>query len=218
MKLGLISDIHGDPVALELAWSHLTVMGADRIVCAGDLVGYGPYPDRVVAFLAERQIASVRGNHDRWALERGLGVPDEFGGGTPSAETLQVLAALPFDLLVADLDQVGVIVHGSPRSDMEFIQRRTHPPSALRADLRALGADLLVVGHTHEPMWYRCNRGLVVNPGSVVSMPVVKKSSRTFALVDLTERSVSFHDVESGEMIPLDPWPEEDPRPNSKPS
>lgn len=84
MKLGLISDIHGDPLALELAWSHLTVMGADRIVCAGDLVGYGPYPDRVVAFLEERQVASVRGNHDRWALERGLGVPDEYGGGPPA--------------------------------------------------------------------------------------------------------------------------------------
>ncbi|AGA26653.1 metallophosphoesterase family protein [Singulisphaera acidiphila] len=216
MKLGLISDIHGDPLALELAWSHLTVMGADRIVCAGDLVGYGPYPDRVVAFLEERQVASVRGNHDRWALERGLGVPDEYGGGPPSAATLRALAALPSHLLVADLDQIGVIVHGSPRSDMEFIQRRTHPPATLRADLRALDANLLVVGHTHEPMWFRCDRGLVVNPGSVVSMPVVKKSSRTFALVDLTERSVSFHDVESGERIPLDPWPEEDPAPPSK--
>ncbi|SIO61966.1 phosphoesterase, MJ0936 family [Singulisphaera sp. GP187] len=218
MKLGLISDIHGDPIALELAWSHLTIMGADRIVCAGDLVGYGPYPDRVVTFLEQRQIASVRGNHDRWALERGLGVPDEFGGGTPSAGTLQALAALPFDLVVADLRQIGVIVHGSPRSDMEFIQRRTHPPSWLRATLADLGANLLVVGHTHEPMWFRCDRGLVVNPGSVVSMPVVKNSSRTFALVDLTALTVSFHDVESGEVIPLDPWPEQDPPPKVKPS
>ncbi|WP_406696045.1 YfcE family phosphodiesterase [Singulisphaera sp. Ch08] len=217
MKLGLISDIHGDPLALELAWSHLTVMGADRIVCAGDLVGYGPYPDRVVAFLEEHQIASVRGNHDRWALERGVGIPDEFGGGTPSPDTLKTLAALPFELLVADLKQVGVIVHGSPRSDMEFIQRRTHPPSALRADLAALGADLLVVGHTHEPMWFRCDQGLVVNPGSVVSMPVVKNSSRTFALVDLTTLSVSFHDVESGDLISLDPWPEEAPATKTKP-
>ena len=83
MKLGLISDIHGDPIALELAWAHLTAMRVDRIVCAGDLVGYGPFPDRVVAFLQERQIPSVRGNHDRWALQRGPGVPDEFGGGTP---------------------------------------------------------------------------------------------------------------------------------------
>lgn len=216
MKLGLISDIHGDPLALELAWSHLMLMGADRIVCAGDLVGYGPYPDRVLAFVQDHQIASVRGNHDRWALERGLGVPDEFGGGTPSLATLEALATLPFDLLVADLDQIGVIVHGTPRSDMEFLQRRTHPPSALRSYLADLGADLLVVGHTHEPMWFRCDRGLVVNPGSVVSMPVVKKSSRTFAFVDSHESSVSFHDVESGDRIPLDPWPENDPVPPLK--
>src|SRR6185437_4001235 len=89
MKLGLISDVHGDPVALELAWSHLTVLGADRIVCAGDLVGYGPFPDRVVKIVVERGIASVRGNHDRWALERGPGGFDEFGGGTPDDETLE---------------------------------------------------------------------------------------------------------------------------------
>ncbi len=70
MKLGLISDIHGDMVALELAWAHLTVMGADRIVCAGDLVGYGPHPDKIVAFLLDHGVESVRGNHDRWAVER----------------------------------------------------------------------------------------------------------------------------------------------------
>ena len=53
MKLGLISDIHGDPVALELAWSHLMLMGADRIIWASDY----PHPDAkfpgVTAELAE---------------------------------------------------------------------------------------------------------------------------------------------------------------------
>src|SRR3954447_17070940 len=99
MKLGLISDIHGDPLALELAWSHLMVLGADRIVCAGDLVGYGPFPDRVVAFLAEHRIDAVRGNHDRWALQRRPGEADPFGGGTPSEATLDGLGTLPTDLL-----------------------------------------------------------------------------------------------------------------------
>ena len=128
MKLGLISDVHGDPVALELAWAHLTVLGADAIVCAGDLVGYGPFPDRVVAFLQDHEIPAVRGNHDRWAIERGPGNRDEFGGGTPSAATLDYLRTLPFDRLIADGPRVGVIVHGSPRSDMEFVTRR-HPPA-----------------------------------------------------------------------------------------
>jgi len=205
MKLGLISDIHGDPVALELAWSHLIVLGADRIVCAGDLVGYGPFPDRVAAFLVERQIATVRGNHDRWALERGPGAPDEFRGGSPSGQTLEYLKALPFDLLVAEHTHVGVVVHASPRSDMEFVNRSSHPGKVLRGYLRDLSCDLLVVGHTHRPMWFRCPEGLVVNPGSVVSMPVVD-SSRTFALVDLAVLEVTFHDVETGRQVSVEPW------------
>jgi putative phosphoesterase len=205
MKLGLISDIHGDPFALELAWSHLTVMGADRIVCAGDLVGYGPFPDRVVSFMRERQVSSVRGNHDRWALERGPGARDEFGGGTPSLETLDYLRELPADLLVAHLTTIGVVVHGSPRSDMEFVTRQSHPRKVLRQYLLDLQCDLLVVGHTHQPMWFRCADGLVVNPGSVVSAARID-SSRTFALVDLDVLEVTFHDVQSGGTIEVEPW------------
>ena len=140
MKLGLISDIHGDPVALELAWAHLITMKVDRIVCAGDLVGYGPFPDRVVGFLKERLIPSVRGNHDRWALSRGPGAADAFGGGTPSPETLEHLRGLPADLLIEAGSRIGVVVHGSPSSDMEFVNRRTHPPVVLRGYLRALAA------------------------------------------------------------------------------
>jgi putative phosphoesterase len=206
MRLGLVSDIHGDPVALELAWAHLIAMKVDRIVCAGDLVGYGPFPDRVVAFFQERQIPSVRGNHDRWAVSRGPSAADEFGGGTPSPETLEYLGNLPADFLIEVGTRIGVVVHGSPSSDMEFVNRRTHPPAVLRGYLRALGCDLLVVGHTHQPMWYRSpGGGLVVNPGSVVSMPVID-SSRSFAVADLAKLDVTFHEVESGEPIPLDPW------------
>jgi putative phosphoesterase len=205
MRLGLISDVHGDPVALELAWSHLTVMGADRIVCAGDLVGYGPFPDRVITFMREKQVASVRGNHDRWALERGAGVRDEFGGGTPCAETLEYLRALPFDLVVEHQTKIAVVVHGSPSSDMEFVTRQRHPPESLRRYLRDLQCSLLVIGHTHQPMWFRCTEGLVVNPGSVVSGARID-SSRSFALVDLAMLEVTFHDVESGETIEVERW------------
>jgi putative phosphoesterase len=205
MKLGLISDIHGDPLALERAWAHLTGLGADRVVCAGDLVGYGPRPDEVVAFLAGREVPSARGNHDRWALQRPPGAPDPFGGGTPSAATLDVLRTLEHDVLVTDGGRVAVVVHGSPSSDMEFVTRRTHPPAVLRGYLEIIGAELLVVGHTHEPMWYRCDRGLVVNPGSLVADAAVQ-TSRSFALVDLEALSVSFHDGETGRAIEVPPW------------
>jgi putative phosphoesterase len=207
VKLGLISDVHGDFRALQLVFSHLRDLGADRVVCAGDLVGYGPHPDQVVSYLAEHAIESVRGNHDRWALARGSGTRDEFGGGMPSEATLDHLNALPSHLLVADGPRVGVVFHGSPRSDMEFVQPHTHSRAALSRDLEDLTADLLILGHTHEPAWYRCDRGMVVNPGSLISLPVVR-SSRTFAIVDLESLSVAFHHVRTGAAVEVDPWPE----------
>jgi putative phosphoesterase len=206
VKLGLISDVHGDPLALELAWSHLTVLGADQIICAGDLVGYGPFPDRVATFFTARKIPAIRGNHDRWALRRGPGGRDEFGGGTPGAETLAYLESLPRDRVCAHDGRIAVVVHGSPRSDMEFVTPETHPADRLHEYLTELTADLLVMGHTHVPAWHRCERGLVVNPGSVVSMPVVK-TSRTFALVDMQALAVTFHDVETGSELRVEPWP-----------
>lgn len=205
MKLGLISDVHGDPLSLELVWAHLTVLGADRIVCAGDVVGYGPYPDRAVAFLAEHGIDSVRGNHDRWALERGPGCCDEFGGAIPSAKTLEHLAGLPKSLRVESGERVVVVAHGSPSSDMEYIVRSTHGPDVLDRLLDDLGAHVLVSGHTHAPMWYRGPRGLVVNPGATISIPVVR-TSRTFALLDVEALTVSFHDVESGKVLDVPHW------------
>ncbi len=205
MKLGLISDIHSDPLSLELAWSHLMILGADRIVCAGDLVGYGYHPDRAVAFLKDHKVDAVRGNHDRWALERGPGVADDFGGATPSAETLEHLASLPARLRFEGAGRSVMVVHGSPSSDMQYIVRSTHGPAVLDALLEEVSADVLVGGHTHAPMWYRGEKGLVVNPGAVISIPVVR-TSRTFALVDLEALSVSFHDVESGRVLDVPHW------------
>ncbi len=207
MKLGLISDVHGDPAALELAWGHLTALGADSIVCAGDLVGYGPNPDVAVAFLAERNVPCVRGNHDRWAISRGLGAGDDFGGGTPSRETWLYLRDLPAHR-VFELDgRVVVLVHATPHSDMEFIAPSTHPPSVLDGYLGQLRADILIGGHSHRPMQYRGSGGLVVNPGSVISERVVE-TSRTFAVVELSSLGVTFYDVATGREVDIPPWNE----------
>lgn len=208
MKLGVISDLHGDLVALELAWSHLILLGADRIVSAGDSVGYGPRPDETVEFLRERTIATIRGNHDRWAIDRGALAADPFGGGPPSERTIEYLRELPDHLVFADSDDprvIVVVVHGTYRSDMEFVTRTSHPPQALDSDLETLRADVLIHGHTHRPMFYRSSRGVVVNPGSVISAPVVE-TSRTFALLDLITLETAFYDVESARPVEVKPW------------
>ena len=208
MKLGVLADIHGDLTALESAWSHLVSLGADRIVSAGDVVGYGPMPDETVEFLRARSIDGVRGNHDRWAIERGPGVRDPFGGPPPLAKTIEYLRRLPSNLVLADLDNprvIVVVVHATIRSDTEFVNRSSHPPETLDADLKTLDANIIINGHTHNPMFYRSHRGLVINPGSVVSAAAVK-TSRSFALLDLATFEVAFFDVESAARIEAKPW------------
>jgi predicted phosphodiesterase len=66
MRFGLIANVHGNLEGLQAALRELDALesGVDRIVCAGDIVGLGPYPNEVVALLRERGIETVRGNYD----------------------------------------------------------------------------------------------------------------------------------------------------------
>lgn len=205
-RLGVISDVHGDPEALSNALDHLEAMGVSRIVCAGDVVGYGPDPDGAVAIVRDRAIPTVRGNHDRWALVRGYGEPDEFGGGMPSRKTLAYLAELEPSVVIEAGGRLIAVVHGTPTSDMEFVTPDRHPGSVLRGYLAVLGVDVLIGGHTHRPMWSLNDLGLVVNPGSLVTRGRVE-SSRTFAVVDLTSLAARFYRVDSGKQVEVAAWP-----------
>jgi predicted phosphodiesterase len=71
-RLALLSDVHADVHALRDALSQVDRLGVDRVVCCGDVIDYGLFPDETIALLRERRIATVRGNHDRWALARGV--------------------------------------------------------------------------------------------------------------------------------------------------
>jgi predicted phosphodiesterase len=169
MRLGLLSDIHANLPALEAALDALS--DADEIVCAGDLVGYGPQPNEVVARLREAGIPSVAGNHDRVAM----GLDDfercdelarttlEWTRTAIDSLTLARLAQLPDELDVGD---DVLVAHGAPGDAWRYVRE----PDEARALLEALPDDVrtLVLGHTHEPLLVETDDGRrVVNPGSV---------------------------------------------------
>src|SRR3990172_6269797 len=65
MLIAFISDIHGNLPALEAAVADAKKHGARRVICGGDVTGYGPFPDGVCRFLQARHIPSVIGNYDQ---------------------------------------------------------------------------------------------------------------------------------------------------------
>src|SRR5512147_284009 len=64
MRIGIISDIHGNLAALEVVLSTLHNLGADRIYCLGDTVGYGPHPNECIDLVREHCVVVLKGNHD----------------------------------------------------------------------------------------------------------------------------------------------------------
>jgi putative phosphoesterase len=205
MRLGLIGDIHGDMRALETTLSRLELLAVDQIVCMGDLLGYGSEPDAVVALIRDRGILSIRGNHDRWAIER----RQLFGlrGWKPAElrdETWDFLGTLPAGRRLDCAGRIIEIHHGSPASDTEYVTTYKPMPPSVEQFWDQSDAQVLILGHTHIPMIDRCPRGIVVNPGSVLGVPGIQ-TSYSFAVLDTTNLSVRIYEVRTGREIRRDP-------------
>jgi len=166
VRLGLLADVHANLPALDAA---LAALGdADRIVCAGDLVGYGPHPNEVVALLAERGISCIAGNHDLVALgEADLERCDELAATTLrwtrdalSPDTRAFLAALPGELDLGDL----LVVHGAPGDPWHYVRERD---DAIAQLARRPRPRVIVAGHTHRRLEVATGARRWINPGSV---------------------------------------------------
>lgn len=64
MRLAIISDIHGNLHALEAVWADLRILSPDAVICLGDLVGYGAYPNEVIDFVRGHGVPVLMGNYD----------------------------------------------------------------------------------------------------------------------------------------------------------
>jgi putative phosphoesterase len=175
-RLALISDIHGNGIALDTVLADLTRHDVEQIVCLGDVAAGGPQPTEVIARLRELGCQAVRGNADGWLLDglpagrseeaRRLGEVVGWAHMTLGLDDLDYLAALPATLTVT-VDGVTLLCfHGSPRSDVESLLATT-PEHELDEAFGAAEASVLAGGHTHLQLLRSHRDRILVNPGSV---------------------------------------------------
>lgn len=176
MRIALVSDIHGNSIALDAVLADLTAEALDRVICLGDVALDGPDPRGVIARLRGLGWPVVMGNTDQWLLhpKPGAGADDE---GSESAEIERWGAAqlaegdrayLASFAPTVSVDLGGgrslLCYHGAPASNTTRILPTT-PEQELDARFAAWPAALYAGGHTHEAMVRRHRRALVVNPG-----------------------------------------------------
>ncbi len=226
MRVGLLSDVHANLPALQTALQLLERRGADHLLVAGDLVGYGGQPNECLATLAEVGAQCVLGNHDLFVLDRlpatrfpGLAQRSaELTRSLLSAESRAFLTRLPLRLQAGRV----LMTHGSLDSVEEYVVDERRAVDLLaRLPQEAPGTDTLVLGHTHR-QWCvvagqrprRLGRVLdvpderprLLNPGSVGQSRQRERRPRSrFALYDTSSGRLEFlradYDVEASREV-----------------
>lgn len=190
MRYALLSDVHANLPALTAVLADITAR-ADIMATyhLGDLVGYAPWPNEVVAAIRGAGIAGVAGNYDSTTAagykhcgckyedpeqERLSHLSYEWTAAHTSAEAKGYLAGLPFRIDIRPLGghvagPTVILVHGNQTLNTVYVtEDRTD--DFLTKMAQALGArpgDVVCFGHTHKP-WHRVVGSIhFVNTGSV---------------------------------------------------
>lgn len=181
-QITIFGDIHGNLPALEAVLADMDARGLDNLYCLGDLVGYGTFPNEVIALVRERSIPTIMGNYDQ-----GVGNSSDDCGCAYKTEVEQqrgeqsiawtnahttddnkaYLRSLVDRIPVQPGNLRVLLVHGSPRKINEYLYE-DRPAASFERLLDGVDADVLVCGHTHLPYHKVLPSGRqVINAGSV---------------------------------------------------
>ncbi len=219
MRTLLLSDLHSNLEATRAVLESARSPGFDRVAVLGDLVGYGPSPNEVVAAVRDLgPVAVIRGNHDKVVagVERG----DDFNPVALEAarinrlllrpENLEYLSALPGG--PRTVDGVFAIAHGSPLDEDEYLL----DAGRAAAVFEETGFRVCFFGHTHLPGAFVLKEGAVtplvpgkpeavlrldararylINPGSV-GQPRDRDPRASYAIHDEAAGEVLFRRVD----------------------
>jgi predicted phosphodiesterase len=159
MRYAIISDIHGNLAALEKVLQKISSLECDRVVCLGDVVGYGPYPNECVEIVREQSDIVIMGNHDHAAI--GLTDTNDFNQWAREAvawtavvlseRSRQFLSQLPFEYKGDDL----LFVHATPckPSRWNYILNLWEA----KKNFGCFEEKICFVGHSHIPVSFISN-------------------------------------------------------------
>ena len=210
MNIAVISDIHGNSIALKEVLDDIKKKNIQKILICGDFLGYYFNHKLVFKFLENIDWQGVQGNHDATLFyflkrdrEKIRKYRREFGKSIDIAirdltkKQVASIIDLPKTRTVHLHGRKIFMCHGSPWNQNFYI----YPDSTRKVFTRIAetDCDLLIYGHTHYPYIKKIKGKLIVNPGSV-GQPRDKGSLASWAEVNLDNMSAKIH------RIPFEPY------------
>jgi diadenosine tetraphosphatase ApaH/serine/threonine PP2A family protein phosphatase len=166
MRLGIVSDIHANIEALEAAFRSMDADGVDRVICLGDVVGYGASPNETCALIRQRAAHTILGNHDAAVAGR-MDYSYYYHAARHALdlharqllpEHMEWLKALPYEVKEGDVH----FCHGSPLNIQEFDYIFAKEQAAQCMVIFPEMSQLTLIGHSHL-----CKAFALSEPGAV---------------------------------------------------
>lgn len=178
-KIALVSDVHGNWLALKAVLAHADKKKVDVLWHLGDFLGYGPFPNEVVQELRKRKAVSIVGNYDLKVLDFAKNRKAWQGRKHPSKyfsfawthrclarDNARYLRQLPHEKIVEAGGKKFLFVHGSPAGIDDGLTK-TMPLTHFMRLARMVKEDAVLCGHTHGFFTKKAGNVLFINPGSV---------------------------------------------------
>ena len=211
MKIGILADIHNNVVALDAVLQEFERQGCEKVVCAGDIIGIGPYPEETVQkMMSIPNLIAVRGNHEKYL---GGGMPSEYPNDEGmdydemeyhkwehqrlSPSSIEFLKKLPYR---ADFNE-----HGKKISVMHYCMNQKnqyvhYTPNPTETELLELfpepDQDIVIYGHDHARMICHNQNRWFINSGSL-GCPAKDKDVARAAILEMAENNhISVYSIE----------------------
>lgn len=185
MKFGVISDIHGNIIALETVLNELKKENVDKILCLGDIIGIGPHPNECIKALISlgNQLIVVRGNHEGYFLN---GIPKiihdekmkmsseeiahhQWVASCLSDESKALIREMKEEIVIECERKKIAMMHYPLNHQFGKYQRHVAIPTYQDAMeiFCELDADVYLFGHTHQKNTLHEAGKWFINPGAL---------------------------------------------------
>ena len=200
MRYAVITDVHANVFALRAALKEIDELNVDKIICLGDIVGGGAYPDETVQLIRKRKdILCVKGNHDMFAtldLKKMPAVDTRIKMFawqqkvlTKSAKAF--LEELPPRLTFDDCGKKIVALH-YPKNQRGRFKDLIYLPSddEVRELFKGLEGDVFLFGHEHTGSLTELDGKYYLNFGTLGNM--LEKDCARYGILDVSEEKVVY--------------------------
>lgn len=191
----IISDIHGNSLALRAVLKDIALREADQIINLGDHVFGALEPEQTTKLIRQVPMLCISGNTDREILENLDKHSDkenmERVKADLSPETIAWLRQLP---TTATCDDLFFVCHGTPDSDNDYLLEKVTPNGVfvyndeeLIQKTKHITQRIILCGHSHvNRLVYLSNGKIIINPGSVGLPAYLGNGEYRFAMESMT--------------------------------